>query len=130
MKELLDKLSSYNIFNYLFPGVLFAVMGERIGSMSLMHDNLIVSAFLCYFYGLIVSRIGSLVVEPFLKKIKVVKFAEYREYVAASKSDNKIEVLSEQNNSYRTLIALVLILLVSVGVDGLRRYLGYVFCLF
>jgi hypothetical protein len=30
MKELLDKLSSYNIFNYLLPGTLFAAAAERI----------------------------------------------------------------------------------------------------
>ena len=29
MKDLLDKLSSYNIFNYLLPGVVFVAISHR-----------------------------------------------------------------------------------------------------
>jgi hypothetical protein len=125
VKDLLDKLSSYNIFNYLLPGVIFAAMGQHIGNIPLLHSDMIVSAFLCYFYGLIISRIGSLAIEPSLKWLRVVKYAPYNEYVTASQIDPKLEILSEQNNSYRTLIALVLVLLMAGGIDALRRYFGH-----
>lgn len=106
MKDVLDKLSSYNIFNYLLPGTLFAGLGEKLTSYSLIQDNLLIGLFLYYFMGLIISRIGSLTVEPFLKWIKFVQFANYNDYVKASKSDPNVELFSEQNNMYRTLCSL------------------------
>lgn len=111
MKELLDKLSSYNIFNYLFPGVLFAVLLKEVTSYSIIQENIIIGAFVYYFIGLVISRIGSLLIEPILKKISFLQFAEYKDFVSASKNDPKIELLSEANNMYRTLCSLFLLLL-------------------
>ena len=61
--------------------------------------------------GLIISRIGSIVIEPIFKKLKIVNFASYAEFIEASKKDPKIEVLSETNNMFRTLISLFFLLL-------------------
>jgi hypothetical protein len=73
-----------------------------------MQAEIIVGLFLYYFIGLVLSRIGSLLVEPVLKKLKFVIFAPYGEFVAACKADPKIDVLSESNNTYRTLCAVFL----------------------
>lgn len=111
MKEILDKISSYNLFNYLFPGVLFVVVTKKITAYSFLQENLIIGAFVYYFIGMVISRFGSLLIEPFLKKIKVLEFADYKEFVSASKSDAKIELLSEVNNVYRTLCSMFILLL-------------------
>jgi hypothetical protein len=111
MTELLDKISSYNLFNYLLPGVLFAVIASKLTHYSFLGYEVVAAAFLYYFIGLVVSRFGSLVIEPLLKFTGFVKFAEYKNFVAASKKDPKIELLSEVNNTYRTLCALFVLLL-------------------
>lgn len=110
MDKLLEKLTSYNLFNYLLPGIIFSVLLEKTTSYSIIHKDILIEAFLAYFIGLIISRVSSLVVEPLLKKIKFVKFAEYEDYVLASGSDKKIELLSELNNMYRVFISLFFIL--------------------
>ena len=112
MKELLDKLSSYNIFNYLLPGVIFSVLAEHLTRFKFIPDDILVAVFVFYFIGQIVSRIGSLVIEPVLRKISFVKFADYPDYVKASKKDTLIETLSEVNNSYRTYTSLFLLLII------------------
>lgn len=112
MKEILDKLSSYNLFNYLFPGILFAIFAEEITHYSFIQPDLIIGAFLYYFIGLVVSRFGSLVIEPFFKKVGLLKFADYEEFITAAKKDSKIEVLSEANNMYRTLSSVFISLLI------------------
>lgn len=117
MKDILEKLSSYNIFNYLFPGVIVAVLGTAVSSFNLRVDDIIVGAFLYYFYGLVVSRIGSLVLEPILKRIKVVQFSPYADFVTASRIDKKIDMLSEQNNVYRTLASVFLCLMLLCLAD-------------
>jgi hypothetical protein len=110
MDKLLEKLTSYNLFNYLLPGIIFSVLLEKTTSYSIIHKDIIIEAFLAYFLGLVISRISSIVIEPLLKKIKFVKFAEYKDYVLASESDKKIELLSESNNMYRVFISLFFIL--------------------
>ena len=111
MKDLLDKLSSYNIFNYLLPGVLFSVIADKITVYHIIQPNMILGVFLYYFIGLLISRIGSLVVESVLKYIGFVSFASYSDFVATSKVDSKLELLSEVNNMYRTFISLSLCLI-------------------
>lgn len=106
MNDLIAKISSYNLFNYLLPGVLFVALAEAWTDYSFAQDNLLIAVFVYYFIGMVISRIGSLVVEPVLKKTKFVKFAEYADFIKAAAADTRIEILSEANNSYRTLIAL------------------------
>jgi len=65
MKEIIEKLSSYNIFNYLFPGVVFAILATKFTNLNLTFDNLFLGAFAYYFIGLVISRFGSVFIEPF-----------------------------------------------------------------
>lgn len=121
MNELLSKLSSYHLFNYLLPGCLFAVVATHLSHYQFIQQNLILGLFVYYFYGLIISRVGSLFLEPFLKWIRFLKFAEYGEFVAASKKDPKIDELSETNNMYRTLSTLLILLVLLQGVVSLEQ---------
>ena len=121
MKSVIERLSSYNIFNYLLPGVLFAGLGEQITSFSLVHKDWIIGMFIYYAAGLVISRIGSLILEPLLKKIKFVQFADYKKYVEAVEIDPKIEILSEQNNMFRTLSALLISLVFLKICDELKH---------
>lgn len=111
MKDLFDKLSTYNIFNYLLPGVVFVAISDSITRYSLVQEDLLIAIFLYYFVGLVISRIGSIIIEPILKKVKFLHFSLYREYVCASEKDKLIVTLSEANNMYRTFCALFLCLL-------------------
>ena len=123
MKELLDKISSYNLFNYLLPGTLLVVILDKFMIYSFVQDNLAVDVFVYYFIGLVISRVGSLVIDPLLKKISFLRFAPYEEFVSASKKDSKIEILSEVNNMYRTLCSMfVLILLFLVYRSLVLRF--------
>lgn len=119
MKDLLDKLSSYNIFNYLLPGVVFVVIASQLTSYNFIQQDIFVGAFFYYFIGLLISRIGSIFIEPFLKFIKFIKFADYNRFVKASKTDDRIDILSEVNNMYRTICSLFLLLLAINGFDWL-----------
>jgi len=119
MKDLLDRLSSYNFFNNLLPGALFAVIATRYTSATLTSKDLLLAFFIYYFIGLVVSRIGSLIVEPVLIKLGVVSYSDYSKFVSASKSDQKLNTLVEANNTYRTMIALFLCLAAFKSFDVL-----------
>ncbi|PUU68234.1 hypothetical protein DBB36_19850, partial [Flavobacterium sp. WLB] len=76
-------------------------------------DNLLINGFLYYFIGLTISRISSVYIEPFLKKIKFVTFRDYKLFVDASKKDNKLEILLEVNNKFRVLLTTIILVILS-----------------
>ena len=106
MNNIIEKLSSYNLFNYLLPGVVFAYLGTASVGINFVEEDLLRAVFLYYFYGLVISRIGSTLFEPLFRKFRFIKFESYPNYLAACKKDPKIELLLEASNMYRTFIAL------------------------
>ena len=122
MNEIIRKISSYNLFNNLLPGVLFVYIMSNITNFNLLTDNVLVAIFLYYFIGLIISRFGSLCIEPLLKKAKFIRFADYNDFLSASEKDSKIEILSETNNMFRTFISLFLLVLVTVVYDKIATH--------
>lgn len=113
MEKVIDKISTYNLFNYLLPGVIFVVLAKSFLFVDLTQGDIILDVFIYYFVGLVVSRFGSLVIEKLLRKVKFLKFAEHHDFVNTSKNDPKLEVLSQENNMYRTFIAMFILLLLS-----------------
>lgn len=122
LSDLLDKLTSYNLFNYLLPGAVFAYFAERSLGVRLVPEDLVTAAFVYYFLGVVVSRFGSLALEPFLKKIGFVKFEPYAVYISASERDSKIEVLMEAANMYRTLVSAMMLLLMLTAYLKLETF--------
>ena len=127
-----EKISSYDIFNNFFPGLIFCCLLEKITRFSLSSDEIWESIFLYYFIGMILSRIGSLFVENKLKQLEIenkvtgekelfLHFVPYNDYVQASEKDYMIQILSEKNNIYRTMVA-TLFLLVLVKIYDLLLY--------
>ncbi|MDD4151357.1 MAG: hypothetical protein PHR68_01970 [Candidatus Gracilibacteria bacterium] len=122
MSELISKLTSYNLFNYLFPGVVFIAFLNNSTNYIITDDNIFILAFLSYFIGLVISRIGSVIIEPLFRKIKIINFKEYKDFIEASKVDEKLEVLSEQNNVFRTIISMFLIIILVKVYSNISIY--------
>lgn len=114
VNELLSKISSYNIFNYLVPGALFVIAAKRLNIINLDDPDLATKLLIFYIVGMIISRFGSLLIEPGMRWAKLVRYSNYKEYVLACTKDEKIEVLVEVNNTYRTFAAAFMAL--SVGI--------------
>jgi hypothetical protein len=119
MTDIINKITSYNLFNYLLPGVLYSIIATKWTIYDFTIENVILGAFLYYFIGMVISRIGSLWIEKLLTKSKIVTFAKYSDFVKASKKDEKLDLLSEINNSYRTLISLGICLLITKAYSEL-----------
>ena len=111
MKAILEKLSAYSILGYLLPGSLFVILGERLTSFSLIQRSWIAGIVLYYFIGLVISRVGTLIVQPVLERIGFVTEPPYEDYLEASGSDSRIDILSARNNLFRTLCAMVMMLI-------------------
>ncbi len=119
MSDFLKSLSSYNLFNNLLPGVVFSVLVNKIFFIPLVQTDIVTGVFFYYFVGLVISRIGSVIVEPTLKFLGLLSFSDYADFVTASKEDSKIETLSETNNMYRTMLSMMLL----IGLLGIYSLL-------
>lgn len=113
IKSISSKISSYNIFNNLLPGIIFCVTITKLTRFSMVVDGILEQLFIWYFCGIVISRIGSVLVEGLLKKIKIkgtpyLNFADYKQYASAAEAKPFIATLSETNNTYRTIIALII----------------------
>ena len=129
-RNVIEKISSYNLFNNFFPGIIFCYMVKEFTRFSLADGELLENLFIYYFVGMIISRVGSMFVEKILKLIKVknkktntkeafLNFAPYNEYIEASENSPFIKTLNEVNNVYRTIIAVFIAIIVVKLYDWL-----------
>lgn len=123
MNELLSKLSSYNIFNYLLPGAVFSILAERIALLK-PPDQIVEQLVWYYFLGMVISRLGSIVVEPILKRVNFVTYSDYNDYLTACKSDQNLETMVEVSNTYRTIATAFFALLVGVLYVSAAKWIG------
>lgn len=115
-----NKISSYNILNYLIPGTVLCLLLEYLLGWSFFKfGNWYEAGVVFYFVGMVNSRIGSLVIEPILKKIWGNEFCAYRDYVIAEKNDSMIAKLNMENNVFRSFISVSFVLLLAMGWDAL-----------
>jgi len=110
MSSIISKLGSYQILTNLLPGAFFVLTLRFIFQIDIPNEGIFEVIIIYYFIGLVINRVGSLVVEPFLKKLHVkkhyfIKYAPYSNYVKAMRVDPKIDTLSEMNNYIRSLLA-------------------------
>lgn len=68
MKDFLEKLSSYNILTLLFPGIIYVLVISNFTTFTLIQTDIIYTLFISYFCGIVISRFGSIFIEPLLKK--------------------------------------------------------------
>lgn len=123
MDAFFSQLSSYNLLNYLLPGVIFSFIAHKFWAVGWLKDaNDLEKIFIWYFLGLFISRIGSLHIEPYLRKKGYLNFADYKDFIKASKADKSLRELSEINNTFRTMLALFLV----TFVISLVKFLGLV----
>lgn len=120
--------------NNFLSGVCFYVFINEFTIWEIDIDNDVVLVWLLYFVGIIISRVGSLLIEPTLKtipyisimqtvdsngnnsrKIKLEKFLlfkPYRDFIEAERVDKKIDTLSAINNIYRSMISVCFCVLI------------------
>lgn len=128
MSSIIEKLGSYQIFTNLFPGAFFGLGLRFFLYLEFPTKNVGEDLIIYYLMGLIISRIGSLVVEPLLRRIRFLEFASYNDFVSASKIDVKIDTLSEINNYMRSLLTSAILFPIIGGLQKLTQKCPWFSC--
>lgn len=107
MENLVNSISKYQLAINLIPGYIFAILLQRYAHIVLLEGDVLQDAFVSYFFGLIIGRIGSIVVERLMDRYnKTYKNApKYNDKIKAERIDPKIEILDRQCTIYRNCCA-------------------------
>lgn len=106
MGSFAEKLSPYDFINNLFPGVLVSAFVAWSLDLSFIAEGVVsIVVYFCivYFVGIIMSRLGSLVLEPIFRKVRIAKW--HKNYYVGERDDPKIPTLLRDLNMYRSLVA-------------------------
>ena len=83
IKLIFDKLSQYNFLTNILPGTVLCIILKNLVGYDLIPTDYYQAGIVFYFVGMVNSRVGSLIIEPILKKICWIKFAPYPEFLKA-----------------------------------------------
>lgn len=116
-KKYIEKISAYDFINSLIPGTIYVLIIERFTSFTISTDSILFNVILYYFIGVVIGRIGSLLIERIL--IKGIERVSHTDFVEAENKDDtgKITALSSINNMYRTFVATIVCVLLTVIGD-------------
>lgn len=112
LKSLSEKLSAYQLFNFIYPGAVFLGIlhykGMQLGVLSEIWWFLLAS----YFLGMTLSRFGSIVIEELCFKFKLINKYSIKSYSDCLSKDGFIGMLLELTNIYRTICSMGILLLI------------------
>ena len=117
MEKIISSIPIYNLLTNLIPGTVLAALlkfcVEDCDIFSLT-NNVWILAVILYFLGIINSRISSLIFEPLIKRLKIVKCASHTDFTDAELKDTsgKLTHLSRMNNEYRSYLSAFAIVLI------------------
>ena len=124
MKDFVNSIHSYHLFNYLVPGIIYVLILSITSNFDLIQKDILKAIFLYYFIGLVISRIGSLIIEPILLKLKFFKRYNFNDYVLGSKVDKNVGNLLETGNMYRGLISMTICIALTLIIDKIQAFFG------
>lgn len=111
VEKILEKISQYEIWNNIIPGIALCLIFKYLINVDWLNGTVLEQFFVVYLVGIVNGRVGSIVIEPFFKKISDVR--KYELFVKAEKLDEKITKISAINNKYRALASVAFISLIS-----------------
>ncbi len=117
-----NKIPFYNILNMLLIGIVFSTLlcCANLSKATIFSnyfsliktDYLKITVFIALMHevGLVINRISSIILEPFLKFFNLIYWADYKKYVKAQRNDNFLIVLSREYALSRNSTTLFFIL--------------------
>lgn len=129
VNSLFNRLSSYQILAILLPGAsLLGYMKFYLSIEIKVDENVWWFLLSSYVTGVILSRIGSVVIEGIMKKFSYIKKYDVQRYLIKRKDDDLVETLLSFANLYRSFSAVFLVLpIISIlcGYNPFKYYLIY-----
>lgn len=110
LKSLSEKLSAYQLFNFIYPGAVFlgilSYKGVPLGMLKEIWWFLLAS----YFLGMTISRFGSIAIESICLKFGWIEKYDIKRYADNIAKNSFTTILLELTNIYRTICSMGILL--------------------
>ena len=110
LKSLSEKLSAYQLFNFIYPGAVFlgilSYKGVQLGMLKEIWWFLLAS----YFLVMTISRFGSIVIESICLKFGWIEKYDIKRYADNIAENSFTAILLELTNIYRTICSMGILL--------------------
>ena len=117
ISAIFSKISSYQIFINLIPGIIFVCVFEVMFPYTFTYTESFARFVIYYLVGAIINRVGSLVVEPVFRKRCWAIFSSRDNFCKARLMLEKIDTLNTENNFYRSMISLIVLFIIVYLLD-------------
>jgi hypothetical protein len=118
-----DKLDAYNLVANLVPGaaLTYALHFSKFPTPSPGH----IGAFLlvAFVAGVTANRLGSLILDPLLRRLKFLKPKDYRSFLVREKEDDKLDALVANSGLYQSFFTAGAIYLLALLSSAAAAYL-------
>lgn len=119
INSLFNKLSAYQLLSLMLPGASLLGILKFIFTIDIKVDeNMWWFLLASYVVGIILSRMGSLLIEEVFKKIGFIEGYNVGNYIVKRKEDDMVETILTFANLYRSFSALSILLIIVTKVKG------------
>ena len=112
MEKIIEKIDNYNLFTNIVPG--FLILMFNVYYYNLHELNIGEQIVIAYFAGQTLNRIGSITIGILLLKLTREKGEPYNKYIVACRKDDKIDILLQERDTFRTFCTLVLVCMLEI----------------
>jgi hypothetical protein len=99
-----EKLDAYDILANLIPGAALTYALHHAELPTPAPDSLGAFLLVSFVVGVTTNRIGSILLDPFLRAIRFLKPKDYPAFVTAEKKDPKLSTIVANHGLYRTFL--------------------------
>ena len=122
MDKIFESLNHYDIVTCLIPGIVFCQLIDWLYGTKFIEENTITLMIISYVFGIIVSRIGSIIIEPLCKVSKIIVMADYEQWRKAASQCEEVKTLTTKSTVYRSWVALMLIQIILLLIFPLSDF--------
>lgn len=109
-----DKLDAYNVVANLVPGAALTYALHYSDFPTPPPDKLGAFLLVAFVAGVTTNRLGSLILDPILRRAKFLKRKDYRSFLMREKGDKKLDALVANSGLYRTFFTAGFIYLIAL----------------
>jgi hypothetical protein len=110
-----DKLDAYNLVANLVPGAALTYALHYSDFPTPPPDKLGAFLLVAFVAGVTANRLGSLILDPLLRRSNFLKRKDYRSFLMREKKDQKLDALVANSGLYRTFFTAGFIYLVALA---------------
>ncbi len=117
MSDFVFLLSNFRVVSSLVPGAALCIFINDFLKVNILKDEVILNLFIFYTVGVVVGRVGSIIIEPLFESFGIIDKENYPDYIDAEIKNPKVSTIDEISRFYRSLTTLMMFIIVGIVIE-------------